>query len=154
MNINTGIGEIRLPESLLAQMEPGLTESRPSSVASSYNDNEDHAGELWDELDAKLREQEDTFVELDATFRAQEDNFVEQDETLPGAAGPLFDTPTTPVVKRTSMPISPTFSFQRQSAIKSPVSSRSLSPSVSPLKLGLRPSSPMRPDIPDLEDGY
>ena len=52
------------------------------------------------------------------------------------------------------MPMSPTFSFQRLSAISSPVSGHLLSPSVSPLKLGLRPSSPMRSDIPDLEDGY
>ena len=68
MNINTGIGESQLPEFMIAQTEPGLTESRPSSVASSYNDNEDHAGELWDELDATFREQEDDFVGLDVTF--------------------------------------------------------------------------------------
>ena len=154
MNINIGFGESRLPEFLPAQMEPGLTESRPSSVASSDNDNEDHAGELWDELDAKFREEEDEFIELDATFRQQEVNFVEQNESLLGAPGHLFDTPATPEVKRTSMPMSPTFSFQRQSAVPSPVSGQSLSPSESPLKLRLRPSSPMRPDNPDLEVGH
>ena len=154
MNINISIGESRLPECLLAQMEPGLTESRPSSVASSDKDNEDHTGELWDELDAKFREEEDDFVELDATFREQEVNFVERDESLLGAPGPLFDTPATPTVKRISMPMSPTFSFQHQSAVPSPVSSHSTSPSESPVKLRLRPSSPMRPDIPDLEVGY
>ena len=154
MNINICIGEGQLSECLLAQVEPGLTDSRPLSVASSDNDNKDHAGELWDELDARFREQEDNLVELDATFRAQEVHFVEQDETPPGAPEPPFDTPATPVFKRISIPISPVSSPQRQSVVPSPVSGHSFSPSASPLKLRLRPSSPMQPDIPDLEGGH
>jgi hypothetical protein len=121
-------------------MEPGLTDSRPPSVVSSGTDydNEDYAGELWDELEVILR--------------VQEGDFIEQDETvLMGAPRPLFDTPATPVVKRPSTPMSPTLSFQRLSVIPSLVSGPSLSPSVSPLKPPLRLLSPMWPIVTDLK---
>ena len=141
MNIDAGICENRLPEGLLAQVEPRLTDSRPPSVASSDNDTEDYAGELWDELDVLLR--------------AQEDDLVEQDETaLPGAPGPLFDTPATPTFKRPSTPTSPALQFQDQPIVPSLVSGLSLSPSVSSLKPRLSPLSPMQPIIPDLKGEY
>jgi hypothetical protein len=56
MNANEGIGANRLPEGLPAQMESGLTDSRPLSVVSSGTnyDNENYAGELWDELEVLL----------------------------------------------------------------------------------------------------
>jgi hypothetical protein len=140
MNINAGIGENRLLEGLPAQVEPGMTDSRPPSVVSSGTDydNEDYAGELWDELEVVLR--------------AQEDDFVEQDEAAPtGAPGSLFDTPAIPVVRRPSTLTSPTLSFQHQSVIPSLVSGPSRSPSVSPLKPPPRPLSPMRPIVTDLK---
>ena len=140
MNVDVGIGGNRLPEGLPALMEPGLTDSRPPSVASSnskdsHYDNEDYAGELWDELDVLLQ--------------AQEDDLIEQYEATP--TGMLFNTPTAPIAKGPSMPTSPTLSFQRQSAVSSLVSGPSLSPSVSPLKPLLHPSSPMRPIVTELE---
>ncbi len=140
MNINAVIDENQHPTCLLTQTEPDIPDSGPSSVASSDNDNEDYK-ELWDELDTM--------------FQMHEYNFIEQDETaLPAVPGPLFNTPATPVVKRTTMPTSPAFSFQCQPAVPSPISSPSLSPSVSPLKRCLRPLPSMRPDIPDLKNGY
>ena len=143
MNFNSGISENQLPEGLPARMAPGSTDSRPPSVASTdtHYDNEDYAGELWDELDILLR--------------AQEDDFVEQDEGAPtDVPGLLFDTPAAPVVKIPSMPTSPTISFQRQSVVPSLVFGPPLSPSVSPLKPPLRPISPMRPIAPDLKVEY
>ena len=141
MSVNAGIGENQPPGDLLAQMEPPLTDSRPSSVASSDNDDEDCVEELWEELDVVLR--------------AQEDDFVEQDKSaLPGLPGPLFDTPATPVVKGPSAPMSPKLSFQRQSVVPSLVSGLSPSPSAPPLKPHLRPFSPMRPITSDLKGEY
>ena len=140
MNVDVGIGEDRLLDGLPAQMEPGLTESRPPSVASSdardsHCDNEDYAGGLWDEIEVLLQ--------------AQEDDLIEQYEATP--TGVLFDTPTAPIVKRPSIPTSPTLSFQHQSAVSSLVSGPSPSPSVSPLKPLLHPSSPMRHIVTDLK---
>lgn len=80
MTVNVGIGEKRLPDGLLAEVEPHLTDSRPPSVASSDGGTEDIAGELWDELEV--------------VFQAQEDDFVEQDEAAP--PGALIDTIATP----------------------------------------------------------
>jgi hypothetical protein len=140
MNINVGIGENQIPEGLPAQMEPSLTDSRLPSVVSSGTDydNEDYTGELWDELEVVLQ--------------VQEGDFIEQDETVPmGVPQPLFDTPATPIVKRPSMPMSPTLSFQHLSVIPSLVSGPSLSPSVSPLKPPLCPLSPMRPIVTNLK---
>jgi hypothetical protein len=57
-----------------------MTDSRPPSVVSSGTDydNEDYAGELWDELEVVLQ--------------VQEDDFVEQDEaTATGVPGSLFN---------------------------------------------------------------
>ena len=80
MHVNVGIGEKRLPDSLPAEVEPHLMDSRPASVALSDGGTEDFAGELWDELEVILQ--------------AQEDDLVEQDEAaLPGTPGPLIDTP-------------------------------------------------------------
>ena len=142
MNIDVCIGKNRLPESPRAQMEPALTDSRPPSVISSDSsdsnyDNEDYAGELWDELDVLLR--------------AQEDDFVEQEEAVP--TGGLFDTPDKLIVKGPSVPTTPIPSFQRQSAVSRLVSGPSLSPSPSalPPKPLLRPLSPMRPIVADLK---
>jgi hypothetical protein len=91
------------------QQAPSVASSDSSD---SHYDNEDYAGELWDELDVLLR--------------AQEDDFIEQYETAP--TGVLFDAPATPIVKGPSTPTSPTLSFQHQSAVPSLVSGPSLSP--------------------------
>ena len=133
MNVDVGIGNNRLPEGPLAQMGPGLTNSRLSSVVSSdssdtHHENEEYAEELWDELDVLLQ--------------AQEEDFVEQYEATP--TGMLFDTPATPIVKKRSVPTSPPLSFQRQSAVPNLVSGRSLSPSLCPL-------SPTQPIVTDLK---
>ena len=141
MNLNPGIGENRLPEGLLSQMEPSLTDSRPPSVAVSDSDDESYGGEVWDDIDG--------------SFEMQEGDSVEQGETaLLGVPGPLFDTPVIPVVKRPNTPTSPTLSFQCQSVVPSLVSSPSLSPSVSPLKPHLRPLHSIRPIIPDPKGDY
>jgi len=140
MNANTGIGGNRLLEDQLAQMEPGLTDSRPPSVVSSgtHSDNEDYAGELWDELDILLR--------------ARGNDLIEQDEAGPtDVPGSLFDTPAAPIVKRSSTPTSPTLTCKRQSGIPSLVSGPSLCPSVSRLKPPLHPLPPMRPIVPELK---
>ena len=132
MNINTGIGGNPLPEGQLAQMEPSLTDSRPPSVVSSstHSYNRDYAGELWDELDVLLQ--------------AQANDLIEQDEASPtDVPGSLFDTPAAPIVKRPSMPTSPTLACKHQSGIPSLVSGPSLSPSVS--------LPPMQPIIPELK---
>src|SRR5258707_2615990 len=140
MNINAVIDENQHPMCLLAQMEPGVLDSGHLSVASSDNDDEDYK-ELWDELDSM--------------FQAHKYNFIEQDETaLLAVPGPLFNTLATPVVKRTTTPMSPAFLFQCQPTVPSPISSPLLSPSVSPLKRHLRPLPPMWPDIPDLKNRY
>jgi len=143
MNINAGIGENRLTGVPLAEMEPGLTDNRPPSVASSgtHYDNEDYAGELWNELDILLQ--------------AQEADFVEKDEAATTSApGLIFNTPATPMFKRPSMPTSPTIVFQCQSVVPSLVSGPALSPSVSPPKPPLRPLFPMRSIVPDPKGEY
>ena len=121
-------------------MERGLTENRPPSVAPSESSESDYdsegcAGDAWEELDNILQ--------------AQEDGFIEQDETTPTDA--LFDAPATPIVKESSMPTSPTFSFEHQYTIPSLVSNALLSPSVSPLKPPSRPLSPMRTIVTDMK---
>ena len=143
MNIDFGIGSDQLPEDLLAQMEPGLTDNRPPSVAPSESsesdyESEGYAGDAWEELDNILQ--------------AQEDGFIEQDETAPTDV--LFDAPATPIVKESSMPTTPTFSFERQYTIPSLVSNALLSPSVPPLKLPSRPLSPMRTVITSMKGEY
>ena len=141
MNINAGIGENQLPEGLLAQVEPCLTDSRPPSVALRDDDDDSDKEELW--------------AAVDDFFQDQENDFIEQDEAaLLGAPGPLFDAPATPAVKRLSMPTNPTLSFQRRSVVPSLVSGPSLSPSVSPLKPHPRPLSPMQNIIPNLKIEY
>ena len=59
MNVDVGIGKERLPEGLPAQMEPGLRDGRPLSVASSassdiHHDHKEFAEELWEELEVIL----------------------------------------------------------------------------------------------------
>lgn len=131
MSANVGIDGNRLPE---GQMEPGVTNSTPPSVASSENDSEGSNQELWDEIEDVLE--------------AQESQFVEQDEVAqPGVPGTLFDTPATPVVKPPSTSMRPILSFQRQDVDPSLVSGSTLSPLASPLKPHLRPSSLTRPII-------
>jgi len=143
MDINIRIGENRIPEGMLAQVESGLTDSRLPSVASSggHNDNDDYAGEAW--------------VELDNHFQGEDKNFIEQDELdLTGEPGLLLDTPATPAAERPSTPMSPTVSFRCQPVVPSLVSGSPLSPTVSPLKppkSPLRPLSTMRPIIPGLK---
>jgi hypothetical protein len=73
------------------------------SSGTDYN-NEDYAGELWDELEVVLQ--------------VQEGDFIEQDETiLTRAPGPLFDTPATPVVcdKTSTLVFLPYFPYQKHS---------------------------------------
>jgi len=148
MNISIGIGEDRLPEGLLAQMEPGLIENRPPSVASSgtNHDDEDFAGHDNDEFAGE------EWVEIVDMFQTQEEDFVEQDERA--QSGLLFDTPATPAVKRPSTPKSPTISLRPQSAVSSPVCGSPHSPSVTPLKPPLRPLSTMWPTVSDLKGDY
>jgi hypothetical protein len=140
MKIDVGIGNNRLPEGLLAQMEPSLKDSRPPSVVSSdsHYDNEDYAGELWDELEVLLR--------------AQEGDFVEQYKTVLTDA--LFDAPAIPIVKGPSTPMSSILSLQHHSAIPRLVSGPSQSPSVSLLQPSPRPLSPMRSITTNLKGGY
>ena len=141
MNYIPVIDDTQFPEGPLAQMEPGLTDSRPPSVASSDNDNEEDIQELWDVLCDILEE--------------QERQFVEQDETaLPVVPGPLFDTPVTPVVNGTRTPMSPKSLFQRPFVVPSLVSSPLRASSASPLKPRSRPLSPMQLIIPDLQGEY
>ena len=141
MSTNAEIDGNRPPEGPLTQMEPGVTNSTPPSVASSENGSEGSEQELWDALEDVLE--------------AQEDQFVERDEVAqPGAAGSLFDTPATPVIKTPSTSMSPIPSLQRQYVDLSLVSGPTLSPSASPLKLRFRPLSPTRPIMPDLKSKY
>ena len=137
MNIDIYIGEDRLQEGPPAQMEPV---SRPPSVVSSdssdtHYDNEDYAGDLWDELDVLLQ--------------AQEDDFVERDDSIPTSV--LFEAPAAPIVKGPSMPMSPNISFQHQSAVPGLVSGPSIPPSVPHLNPPLGLLSPMRPVGTDLK---
>jgi len=138
MNSDISTGDIPLPENPPAQMEPSVMDGMPLSTASSDNDSEASEQELWDEL-------EDVLL-------AQETQFVEQDEiALLVAPGPPL---ATPVVTRSSTPMSPKLSFQRQSAVPSLVPGPSQSSSASPLEPHLRPLSPMRTIIPDLRSEY
>jgi hypothetical protein len=138
MNFNGGIGTDRLPEGLLTQMEPGSTDSRPQSVASSYAhyNNEEYAVELWEDLRDILQ--------------AQEDDFIEQDERT----GLLFDTLATPVIKKPGTHTSPTISFQHLPVVPSLVSGSPPFPSFSPLNSPLHPVSTIWPIVPDLKGEY
>jgi hypothetical protein len=140
MNLDVGIGQNQLPEGLPAQMEPSLRDSRPLSVVSSdsHYDDEDYAGELWDELDVLLR--------------AQEDDFVEQYKTA--LMGVLFYTPATPIVDSHSATTSSTLSIQHQSGVLNLVFGPSQSPSVSPLKPPPHPFLPMQSIITDMKDEF
>ena len=141
MNPDTGIGENRLPEGLIAQMEACPMDSRAPSEALRDDDEDSDKEDLWAAVDGLIEEQENDF-------------FAQDEAALLGAPGPLLDTPATPVVKRSSTQMNPTLSFPRQSVVPSLVSVPSLSPSVSPLKPYPRPLSPMRRIIPDLKVEY
>jgi hypothetical protein len=140
MNVDVGVGKNRLEENLLAQMEPSFKDSRPLSVASSdsHDDNEDYAGELWDEIEVLLR--------------VQENDFVEQYETV--LTGTLFDAPATPIVKGPSTPTSLALSFQRHSAVPRLISGPLQSLSISPLKPPPCLLLPVGSIITDLKGGY
>ena len=138
MNFNIGIGENRVPEGPLAQMECSLMDSRPLSVALCDDDDDSVVEELC--------------AAVDDFFQEQEHDFIDQDEAaLLGAPGPLFNTPATPVVKRLRMPMNPTLSFQRRSVVPSLISGPLLSPTLKPHLCLL---SPVQQIIPDLKIKY
>ncbi len=91
-------------------------------------------------------------VFLLTVLEEQEPQFIEQDETaLLVMPGPLFDTPVTPVVNRTRMPMSPKSLFQCPFIVPSLVSSPLQVSSASPLKPHSCLLSPMQLITPYLQ---
>jgi hypothetical protein len=128
LNLTNGIGypseEIRIPGGHVS------TDSQPPSSASSslHADEEDYAGEIWEELDTMLR--------------AQELHFVAQDDmsTSPALGTPIpFNSPTA-MPSLHDMPATPTH-IQQWHPVISPTASDRPPPSLPHTTSPLQPPS-------------